>query len=64
MRDEIDTVPKDLNAIAPVPRVTQHVVELVIGLNTAISQIVETISSTYLQPFKTFNKVASTIDNV
>jgi len=37
MHDKIDTVPKDLDAIAPVPHIMQHVVKLVIGLNTAIS---------------------------
>ena len=63
MRGEIDAADKELDATAPVPRVTQHAVELVGGTNIAVSQI-GTISSTYLQPFKTFNKAVGAIAHV
>ncbi|KIM60031.1 hypothetical protein SCLCIDRAFT_26946 [Scleroderma citrinum Foug A] len=41
----------------------QHAAELVGEINTTTSHI-NTISSTYLQPLKTFNNVVSTISNV
>lgn len=43
--------------------VAQHAVRLVSEINITVSQI-NTISSTYLQPLKTFSAVVSTIANV
>ena len=61
VRDEIDAAKKQ----PPVPAscVMQHATELVGGINTTISEI-DTISSTYLQPLRTFNDVFSTVSNV
>lgn len=63
MRDEIDAAQNELHETASVTRVTQHAVELVAGINTAVFQI-DTISSTYLQPLKTFKTVVSAIIEV
>ncbi|KAL4075164.1 hypothetical protein V8B97DRAFT_1544571 [Scleroderma yunnanense] len=41
----------------------QHVVKFVGGIDTTVSQI-DTISSTYLRPLKTFNSVVGTIANI
>ncbi|KIM54449.1 hypothetical protein SCLCIDRAFT_1221930 [Scleroderma citrinum Foug A] len=60
---EIDAVQEELDSARLVLPVAQHAVELVGGVNTVVSQI-ETISSTYLQPLKTFSTVVSTITNV
>ena len=58
--DEIDAGQNVLDGTAPDPRVMQHAVELVDGLDIAASRI-DTISSTYIQPLKTFNNVVSAI---
>ena len=63
VRDEIDAGEKELDGTASVPRVMQHAVELVGGLNIAASQI-DIISSTYLLPLKTFNTVVSALVDV
>ena len=61
--DKIDVSQNELDSARLVPPVAQHAVELVGGINTAVSQI-DTISSTYLQPLKTFDTIVSTIANV
>ena len=61
--DKIDVAQNELDSARLVPPVAQHAVELVGGINTAVSQI-DTISSTYLQPPKTFDTIVSTIANV
>ena len=60
---KIAVAQQELNSAMLVPPVAQHAVGVVGGISTAVSQI-DTISSTYLQPLKTFNTVVSTIANV
>ena len=61
--DKVDAAQQELDSARLVPPVAQHAVELIGGINTTVSHI-DTISSTYLQPLKTFNTVVSTIANV
>lgn len=63
VHDNIDASQKELGAAALVPSLAQPAAGLVGGIDTAVSQI-DTISSTYFQPLKTFNAVVSTIANV
>ena len=63
VRDEIDVTTQELDALVPASYVMQHAAELVGGINATASHI-NTISSTYLQPLKTFNNVVSAISNV
>jgi len=60
---KITIAQQELNSAMLVPPVAQHTVRVVGGISTAVLQI-DTISSTYLQPLKTFNTVVSTIANV
>ncbi|KAL4066459.1 WD40-repeat-containing domain protein [Scleroderma yunnanense] len=61
--DKMDAAQNELGATALVPPPAQHAVGVVGVINTTVSQI-DTISSTYLQPLKSFDAVVNTMPNI
>ncbi|KAL4062785.1 hypothetical protein V8B97DRAFT_2091404 [Scleroderma yunnanense] len=60
---KIDAAQNELGAMALVSPPVQHAVGVVGAINTTVSQI-DTISSTYLQPLKSFNIIVGAISNI
>ncbi|KIK24638.1 hypothetical protein PISMIDRAFT_397348, partial [Pisolithus microcarpus 441] len=60
---DVDAAVKEFGGVGPIPGITKGAVDGVGIVNTTFSDI-QTLSDTYLKPFKVFNQVVSTLANV